>query len=245
MNNQIFPGFEILPSDTLLDVGCGRGDMCVRAGTVGAAVIAIDVLDATLKHVEARMKEVPARSFKSIVSDCRPIPLESSTISVVNSQEVIEHVDEPMAFLSELYRVGTPDARYLITVPDATSENIMRLVARPEYFQKPNHIHVFQRNEMKALLSQAGFKIIWEGLGGFYWSLWWIFHEAQNRNEEVKEKKQDENLWDESLSNKNKLTKLWEDTFREFQGTPKYVQVEHALSQLIPKSQIYVVAKSS
>jgi len=245
MKNLIKPGFEILPSDTLLDVGCGRGDMCVRAGTVGAAVIAIDVLDATLKLVEARMKDVPARSFKSVVSDCRPIPLASSTVSAVIAQEVIEHVDEPLAFLSELYRVGTPDARYLITMPDAASENVMRLVARPEYFQKPNHIHVFQRNEMKSILSKAGFKIIWEGLEGFYWSLWWIFHEAQNNTTEVKEKKQEGNIWDESLYSNNKLTKLWEDTYRAFQGTPKYVQVEQALSQLIPKSQIYVVAKSS
>src|SRR5262249_42518945 len=138
-----------------------------------ADVIAIDIDPGVIGQMTQTMRGVPARSFRALVSDCNPIPLPDETASVVVAQEVLEHVPDPARVLAELVRIGRADARYLISVPDPASEALMRVVAPPEYFQKPGHVNVFERAELDRLLGAAGLRIERRQGFGFYWSLWW------------------------------------------------------------------------
>ena len=58
-------------------------------------------------------------------------------MSRIICMEVIEHVEDPAAFVAELARVGEPDALYLLAVPDATGERIQQAFAPDYYFQSP------------------------------------------------------------------------------------------------------------
>lgn len=225
----IFPGLEITSADTVIDIGCGLGRVCEAAGSTGAAVIGIDVKPDTIRHVEERMKGSPARYFRGLVSYCDPIPVPSSSCTVVVAQEVVEHVDNPPAFLREMHRVGTPNARYLISVPDSASERIMGLVSPPSYFEKPNHIHVFERAAFRTMLEEAGFVVERTVLGGFFWSMWWFFSQSASLPN--------------SPVGKEELIAAWEKTWSLFCKTPKNAEVQSALNELIPKSQIYLCRK--
>jgi SAM-dependent methyltransferase len=146
----LFPGFTITEGDTVLDIGCGSGEMCVKVGQIGAAVIALDVDQENLEIAHASMKGIPARSFMAIHSDCGPIPIRDGSATAVIAQEVLEHVDNPRRLVAEMVRVGTAKARYLIAVPDSLSEDLIALVADPSYFQPPNHVHVFGHGEIES-----------------------------------------------------------------------------------------------
>src|SRR5262249_51505822 len=145
--------------DTLLDVGCGDGWACRTAGMAGADVIGLDVERAYVERTTAAMLEIPARSFRGILSDANPIPLPDATASAGVCSEVLEHVDDPAAFLAELVRVGKPGARYMLAVPGPESESLMKIVAPDWYFQKPGHLRIFQRDQLQQLVREAGLQI--------------------------------------------------------------------------------------
>lgn len=54
--------------------------------------------------------------------------------------------------MAELVRVGQPGAQYLLTVPDPVAETVQKNLAPDSYFQKPNHIRIFQRDEFEQLV---------------------------------------------------------------------------------------------
>jgi SAM-dependent methyltransferase len=229
----LYPGIEVGDDDVVLDVGCGRGDICVKAGTIGAAVIAIDMLESTLRFVEKRMATVPAKWFRGYVSDCMPAPLPDGAATVVVAQEVLEHTENPEGFLRELVRLGAPQARYLITVPDAASENLLRIVAPPEYFAPPNHRNVFTRQDMERMLGASGLRIVQRGVVGFYWSLWWLFEMAGRKAMQGKQ---------DALP--NAPVKKWEETWAALQACPESERISRALDELCPKSMVFTCCKA-
>src|SRR5262245_25652984 len=93
-------GFEICSDDTVVDVGCFEGKACEFAGKLGADVIGIDIDERGIAAADERMAKVPARSYRGIVSDCNPIPLDNETASAIICTEVLEHVDDPAPFLA-------------------------------------------------------------------------------------------------------------------------------------------------
>lgn len=227
----IYPGVDVTSADTVIDIGCGQGRVCEIAGSAGAAVLAVDINEDAVRHVTERMRNVPAKYFRGIVSSCNPVPVPSSICTVVVVQEVIEHVEHPQRFLQEIMRIGTPDARYVISVPDSISETIMGIVSPPSYFQFPNHIHVFKRDEFQAMLEGAGLVIEHATFGGFFWSLWWFFHQSA--------------ALPGSPVTSEELTSAWQQTWDLFCRTPKIVEVQNALDMAIPKSQIYICRKAA
>jgi SAM-dependent methyltransferase len=233
MVESLFPGFEVQAHDVLLDIGCGAGDACYQAGRAGAAVIALDVQPETVRYVDQRMRDVPARSYQSFVSDGNPIPLPGGSCTRIVAREVLEHVREPERLLAEMVRVGARGAQYLIGVPDAASEELLTLVAPPSFYQEPHHIHIFARERMRGMLEAAGLRIQRTALWGFYWSMWWMFQIASEESGKL------HNL------DRSGLVKGWEETWRQFEQLeiPQLGNLTDALDRLIPKSQVYVCVK--
>ncbi|MDQ7783776.1 MAG: methyltransferase domain-containing protein [Desulfomonilaceae bacterium] len=237
----LYPGFTVTDRDTVLDIGCGIGQTCVRVGRVGAGVIALDIDPENLKCAHAGMNGNAVRSFGCIRSDGDPIPLHDGSVTAVIAQEVLEHVPNPRRLVTEMIRVGTADARYLITVPDSLSENLLALVADPSYFQPPNHIHVFDRAEIESILTDAGLEIVSRSFVGFSSSLWWVFTIISSSHHSCN--------WPSCRGKptgqeaRTHLVRLWEEVWDEFHKNGGSDIVESLLDTLIPKSQVYVAKK--
>lgn len=224
------PGLEIGAEDTLVDVGCGQGDVCAYAAALGAAVIGVDSDPAALAIAEERLRRLPARSFRTILSDCDPIPLPDASASVVIATEVLEHVDDPPRFLAELVRVGRPGARYVLSAPDPASEEVMRAVAPGWYWRRPFHIHVYEHSVLDALVRESGLEIIGRGARGFHQSLWWVFRFALGA--EVNEPTPDA-----------ALLKHWDAAWTALGEAPGGLRAAEALDRAIPKSQLILARK--
>jgi SAM-dependent methyltransferase len=146
--------------------------------------------------------------------------------------EVMEHVDDPARFLAELVRVGKPDARYLISVPDPASEALMRVVAPDWYFQKPIHQHIFEREQFGELLRGAGLAIEAQEYCNFYWSLWWVFRMASGTD-----------YLPGSQEPQPSILSDWEKVWKALEAMPKGADVARALDRAIPKSQVICARK--
>lgn len=227
-SGEIFSGFMINPVDSVLDVGCGDGAFIKYCANRGAEVTFVDIDADKVNQNEERLRTSPARGLHGIVSDASPLPLPDDQFDKVISTEVMEHVDDPAAFLAELVRVGKPGALYLLSVPDIASETVQQTVAPPLYFEKPHHIRIFSREDFPTLVTDAGLVIEKQTCYGFFWSMFWAF------------------FWtcDQDLSDPwHPLLQQWGRTWETLLSMRDGPRIKQALDQALPKSQVIIARK--
>ncbi len=228
-SGELLAGFRILTADVVLDIGCGEGFFAAFCGEQGAEVILADVDASTVKAAEARVRQTKARAVRALVTDGDPLPLEAHTASKIVLTEVLEHVDDPRRFLAEAVRVGRPGALYLISVPDPVHEHLQKQdIAAPAHFEKPNHIRIFEREQFRSLVTEAGLEIETEASSGFYWAMWWIFFWACKQDLAPP--------W-------HPLLTAWTSTWNELLNTQQGPHIKKVLDQFMPKSQIIIARK--
>ena len=101
------------PGGTLLDVGCGTGNLWRYVSEqfdryIGADVVRYDGFPET-------------EQFHRVDMDTGRIPLDDGAADTVASVETIEHVENPRAFLRELVRLVRPGGRIVVTTPNQRS----------------------------------------------------------------------------------------------------------------------------
>jgi 2-polyprenyl-3-methyl-5-hydroxy-6-metoxy-1,4-benzoquinol methylase len=133
--NDVAPG-------RLLDVGCGDGTFLSRMRNFGWSVNGVDfdkkaienaklLYNLELHHGNLESARFPGNSFDAI------------TLS-----HVIEHVPDPVALLSDVYRLLKPGGRMVLTTPNADSLGHQKF--RKYWFglDPPRHLHVFTINSL-------------------------------------------------------------------------------------------------
>lgn len=240
---ELFTGFPLGPGETFLDVGCGNGGASMFAARMGCDVIATDVMPEKIVTLEEKLAALGAVSHRCLVSDSSPLPLPDGTASRIACCEVLEHVPDPAAFLTELVRVGTPQALYLLTAPDPASEEVMRDFAPASYWQPPNHVRIFARQEFAKLVEQAGLVVESRHYYGFYHTVWWSLWAAEEQERQA-EPGPNRRIWDVSQGESPMLA-AWSRSWSELLTKPDGMRIKRALDRTLPKSQIIVARKAA
>lgn len=166
-SGELLKGFAINADDTLLDVGCGDGVATLFAVRQGASVIFTDSEHDKVREL-ARQVDAQSRQLNlGLVSNSLPLPLADGCASKVVCMEVLEHVDQPEAFMAELVRMGRPGAQYLLSVPAPVGEHLQKGIAPASYYQSPNHVQIFTPERFAALVEDAGLVIEHRQASGF------------------------------------------------------------------------------
>jgi 2-polyprenyl-3-methyl-5-hydroxy-6-metoxy-1,4-benzoquinol methylase len=98
---------------TLLDVGCGRGDLWPFVADRFTAYLGADVIP---------YDGFPeSGTFLTVDFDAGGVPLPDDAADVVVSAETIEHLENPRAFLRELVRLARPGGWVIVTTPNQLS----------------------------------------------------------------------------------------------------------------------------
>lgn len=169
---ELFTDFPVLPSDTVLDVGCGLGGNLRFCAEFADRAIGIDIDPERVLATRRLLRDAGLHNFEIIEGDGNPIPLPDESIDKIICTEVIEHVDDPMVTMRELVRVGKPGALYLLSVPGQHSEELLKTIAPSFWFEKPNHIRVLSAQSFSQLAEDAGLIIVRHEFVGFYWVVW-------------------------------------------------------------------------
>jgi len=141
-----------------LDVGCGAGLLCEPLARMGADVTGVD---AAAENVAAARLHAQGMGLAIAYHAGELASLPEGMFDLVTSMEVIEHVADKAAFVSELAARLAPGGLMILSTPNRTAASKLFLVDGAELIgQVPRGTHNWDDfitpEELEDLLSDAG-----------------------------------------------------------------------------------------
>jgi len=137
-------GLGGISDGTVLDIGCGYGEMLSEFPA--ARLVGVDINHPALS--EARRRN-PAGCFT--MANVERLPIADSRFDAVVCSEVLEHMDDPSPLAREIVRVTRPGGVYCITVPNESVTTLGRLVLGKRPVKSPAHKQSFTPESLARL----------------------------------------------------------------------------------------------
>ena len=132
----------VQPETRVLEVGCGAGHVLQRFEV--AKRTGIDLSTTMLDRARSRLGD----GVELLRGSAELLPFEPASFDVVLCTEVLEHTQHPEQVLRELTRVGTPDARIVVSIPnEANIDRAKRLIRRVPLLRTMLHSLAPEGNE--------------------------------------------------------------------------------------------------
>ena len=113
-----FDKLGLVPGDKVLDVGAGFGRHVFECARRGADVVALDYAQDEVVQTRATLGamveagEIDIDRFKGVLrGDATKLPFNDGAFDVVITSEVLEHIQDDVAAISEMVRVLKPGGR--------------------------------------------------------------------------------------------------------------------------------------
>jgi 2-polyprenyl-3-methyl-5-hydroxy-6-metoxy-1,4-benzoquinol methylase len=154
--------FELPAAPRILDVGCALGFMLEEAKAAGWNPVGVETSEFAARYA-AQHTGCPVHA-----GTLQKAALPSESFDVVTLMDVVEHVPEPFALLSEIYRILRQGGVLFILTPNFGSA-FVRLFGLNAYGVWPDqHVVYFQFSSMTRLLRRVGFRRVAVGTKDFY-----------------------------------------------------------------------------
>jgi trans-aconitate methyltransferase len=155
----VLTALDLQPTDRLLDVGSGQGDLAVAAlaASPGVEVVGLElgrsgVAAAAVKAPRARFHALDLLGPEPAVESLR------GWATKVSCSEVLEHVDEPVAFLRNALVHAARGAQVVVTVPAGP---------RTAFDVHIGHRRHYDRRSLQRTLEEAGLDVTKIRAAGF------------------------------------------------------------------------------
>lgn len=148
----------------ILDFGCGPGyfiEHLIKVCSAGKCY-GLDFSRESVDQVNKKFRNNP-RFGKAIYADKLPSSLEGSSMELVVSIEVIEHLDDYQlsSMLKEIYRILKPEGYVVITTPNKEDLGANKTIC-PEcgcIFNRWQHMRNWTISELTDLMAENGFRL--------------------------------------------------------------------------------------
>lgn len=139
----------------LLEVGCALGYFLELAQQAGWEAQGVELSSWAAQYAKEKTK------VQVTTAKLEDIKFPSSYFDAVVMIELIEHTQNPVLFLNEVYRILKPEGVILITTPNSKSIHAKIWKEKfQETFLIPEHLFLFSIPTIKHILKLTNFKII-------------------------------------------------------------------------------------
>lgn len=189
-----FDQLGLRPGHRVLDVGSGFGRHVYECARRDARVVALDYAvdevaqtrDTLAAMVEAG--EITADKLIGVLrGDACRLPFPDASFDVVITSEVLEHVQDDVAAITEMVRVLKPGGRFAATVP-AWLPEVVNWKLSDEYHAPKSvggHVRIYTRTELRAKLRTAGLDVDgYHRAHALHSPYWWLKCAVGPRNDD-------------------------------------------------------------
>jgi|CXWL01.1.fsa_nt_gi 2-polyprenyl-3-methyl-5-hydroxy-6-metoxy-1,4-benzoquinol methylase len=144
----------------ILDIGCGNGYLARELAALGHDVIGIDPGNQLVETKTADLQ---------LIRDFFPSKRIQGKFDLILAYALVEHIEEPVAFLASLNEYLTPESALLIAVPDCSGPIAL---GDPSMFVH-EHYSYFTAESLSATIGASGFhadSIRKAGFGGMLYA---------------------------------------------------------------------------
>lgn len=134
----------------MLEIGCAHGGYLQRAAAAGWLVDGIEPSPEAAAQAESR-------GIPVFVGRLDQAKLQPSSREAIAFWMVLEHVPEPVEFLSTVQRTLTPGGVVALSIPNAHSLERWVFGRYWQGYDPPRHLQVFTATEIRRVLLQLGF----------------------------------------------------------------------------------------
>ncbi|MDE0780441.1 MAG: bifunctional 2-polyprenyl-6-hydroxyphenol methylase/3-demethylubiquinol 3-O-methyltransferase UbiG [Alphaproteobacteria bacterium] len=128
-------GLQPLKGLRLLDVGCGGGLLCEPMARLGATVTGADALDQNIKIASLHIAETDLEiDYRATTAEA--ILAGGETFDIVLNMEVVEHVANPFAFLSDCGSLVAPGGIVFAATLNRTLKAFAMAIVGGEYIMR-------------------------------------------------------------------------------------------------------------
>ncbi len=137
----------------LLDVGSATGAFVQAANEANWEAIGVEISDYAAS--EGRKKGLDIRT--GIIETCG---FDENSFDVITMLDVFEHLPNPVETLSHIKKLLRPGGLFVINIPDAGSAYARIMGKRWPLIIPPEHIHLFNINNLEMILDRGDFSIV-------------------------------------------------------------------------------------
>jgi len=191
-----FRYFSLADGQTVLDLGCGEGRHAIHIALEAQVTsVGVDLSETDLRTAHERFSPFahigePLPAFYLQVADGSALPFSDNSFDRVVCSEVLEHVQDYEALLTEMRRVLKPDGILAISVPRRWPERICWWLSDEYHQVEGGHIRIFNAAQLKKQISLQGFRYFkkhWaHALHSPYWWLRCLFWKNQESSRLVR-----------------------------------------------------------
>lgn len=140
-----------LKPDSVLDLGCGLGDMLISLNEIEKRT----GVDSDIKFAKKRSNKI-----NWIDANVEEYSDEIGNYDVIVCHHVIEHLEDPVSFIRRIYKTMKKDSIFIIGTPDFDC-GVARLFDKNyRMLIDPTHISLFSNDSLSRLLRDTGFQLI-------------------------------------------------------------------------------------
>ena len=142
--NHLLKRFYI-KKGSLVDLGCGRGDMLKAFSQIGLDVQGVDLSPSSLEL----NKPIPVK-LSDLSKD--ELPYKSESFDYVFSKSVIEHIEEPSLLIKESFRILRPKGKCIFLTPSWLHNSW------GPFYLDHTHVTPFTQFSLKNILKMSGYE---------------------------------------------------------------------------------------
>lgn len=139
-------------SGRILEVGCGTGEFLVAARNAGFDSTGVELSKPTADYVRLSCG-IPVHC--GTLEEFHP----DKGFDVIALFHVLEHMKDPYTLLQQAIKLASPDAIFLITVPNIESWSV-KFLPRSWGVMYKDHLYYFSRTTLSGLLRRVGLKCL-------------------------------------------------------------------------------------
>lgn len=159
VHDYIFNKFEFNKKHSILDLGCGTGELLFRLHKEKQPKLAgIDISPEMIKIANEKI----GQNIDLKIGDAEELPWDDNKFDFVLCTYSFHHYPRPQKSLLEVYRVLKPKGKFIIG-DFWTPTPFRQLINLFSPFSKVGDVRIYSRSEMEYMLNDSGFtKINWE-----------------------------------------------------------------------------------